>query len=213
MKDEILEVRSQKKRMIQKKVPDTDTFMRSLFDRVVSILEQARGHVVRAVNTQMVTAYWLIGREIVEEVQEGEERAVYGKQVVENLSARLTERYGKGFSVTNLWYFRQFYRAFADRVPILHPMGGESSDSPKLHLPGGESASVEKHRPADDELEFGFSPLLSWSHYRALMRVEDAAARAFYEREAAECGWSSAEQRGIASGNREGTQTDRGGTG
>jgi hypothetical protein len=50
-----------------------------LFDRVVSILEQARSNVVRAVNSNMVAAYWLIGREIVEELQEGEKRTGYGK--------------------------------------------------------------------------------------------------------------------------------------
>ena len=192
----------------------------ALFDRVVSILEEARGRVVRAVNTGMVTAYWLIGREIVEALQGGEERAEYGKQVIENLSARLNERYGKGFSITNIWYFRQFYLVYADRAPILHPSGGESSGGPKLHLPGGELTSSENPRPSGvesgasegipspsgTELETlqksyplgtkspqGFSPLLSWSHYRALMRVEDVAARDFYEREAAVCGWSKAQ--------------------
>ena len=63
----------------------------ALFGRIVSILEQAQGNVVRAVNTNMVLAYWLIGREIVQELQGGEERAEYGKKVVEDLSARLTE--------------------------------------------------------------------------------------------------------------------------
>ena len=65
-----------------------------IFERVVSILEQARGNVVRAVNSNMVMAYWLIGREIVQELQGGKERAEYGKQVIEDLSTRLTERYG-----------------------------------------------------------------------------------------------------------------------
>ncbi len=69
----------------------------ALFDRVVDILEQAPGNVVRVVNTNMVLAYWLIGRESVQEVQGGEERAEYGKQVVKTLSRQLTERYGRGF--------------------------------------------------------------------------------------------------------------------
>jgi hypothetical protein len=72
-----------------------------LFDRVAAILEQARGNVVRAVNTNMVLAYWLIGREIVEEVQRGKGRAGYGELVLSSLSTRLTERYGRGFSVPN----------------------------------------------------------------------------------------------------------------
>ena len=67
----------------------------ALFERIVAILEEARGNLVRAVNTQMVTAYWLIGREIVEEIQGGEERATYGKQVIESLSARLRNGMGK----------------------------------------------------------------------------------------------------------------------
>lgn len=54
----------------------------ALFGRVVSILEQAQSNVVRAVNSNMVLAYWLIGREIVQELQGGEERAAYGKGIV-----------------------------------------------------------------------------------------------------------------------------------
>ena len=82
----------------------------ALFDRVVSILEDARTHVSRTVNSAMVVAYWLIGREIVEEEQQGAERAEYGRELIEALSRDLTECYGKGFSTTNLRYFRQFYR-------------------------------------------------------------------------------------------------------
>lgn len=176
----------------------------ALFDRIVSILEQARGNVVRAVNTNMVVAYWLIGREIVEEIQRGEERAEYGERVIEDLSARLTERYGKGFSATNLKYFRLFYQAYPDRVrSIRHPAGDESAGDEIPRPAGGESSfttgiphptgmeltPIGKGHTTGDELPQGFSPQLSWSHYRALMRVEDWAARDFYEREAIAGGW------------------------
>lgn len=161
-----------------------------LFDRVVSILEQARGNVVRAVNSNMVLAYWLIGREIVQEVQGGEERAEYGRQAIAALSKRLTEEYGKGFSLTNLSYFRQFYQAFDGRMEIHHPTGGEFVDVEKLALPGRESVPPEKQHPPGDELKSGFNPQLTWSHYRALMRVKDEKARDFYELESVECGWS-----------------------
>jgi len=171
---------------LRKSAPSADN---PLFDRVVTILEEARGRVVRAVNTQMVTAYWLIGREIVEAVQGGEERAAYGKQVLESLSERLKERYGSGFSVANLKNFRQFYQAFADREsPIRYPPGSELTQA--------------------------FTPLLSWSHYRALMRVEDRAARDFYEREATECGWSKAQlERQIQSSYYQRILANRGETG
>jgi len=97
----------------------------ALFGRVVSILEQAQGNVVRAVNTNMVLAYWLIGREIVEALQGGEERAAYGKKVVEDLSARLTEHFGKGFSEQSLQNFRRFYLVYSARIAISSPSGRE----------------------------------------------------------------------------------------
>lgn len=67
-----------------------------------SVYDAARGQVVRAVNLATVSAYWHIGREVVEALQQGEERATYGKALIERLAQRLTERYGKGFSATNL---------------------------------------------------------------------------------------------------------------
>lgn len=65
-----------------------------LFKRVVAILEQARANVVCSVNSNMTAAYWLIGQEIVQELQRGENRAEYGKRVIGDLSDRLTKRYG-----------------------------------------------------------------------------------------------------------------------
>lgn len=144
-----------------------------LFDRVVSILEQARANVVRAVNTNMTVAYWLIGREIVQELQKGQERAEYGKRILEILSERLMKHYGEGYSVTSLKYFRTFYLTYAHRRPeILYPAGREL-------------VANQKGRPMGDQ----FHPNLSWSHYRALMRVENKNARDFYETESVGCGW------------------------
>ena len=162
----------------------------SLFTRVISILDQARGNVVRSVNSNMVLAYWLIGREIVQEIQGGETRAEYGKQVVENLSARLTKKYGKGFSAPTLWNFRQFYQVYANRMTILSPPGREFDDQSKLSPAGREWVLLENGSPSGSEFQQVFSPQLSWSHYRALMRVTDEEARAFYEQETVECGWS-----------------------
>ena len=141
-----------------------------LFARVASILEQARGNVVRSVNANMVLAYWLICREIVLEIQRGEDRAEYGKQIIENLYSRLTDKYGRGFSAPTLWNFRQFYQVHADRFGILSPSGREST-------------LTEDNLLLDDDTPWEFSRLLSWSHYRALMRVQDDRARLFYEQE------------------------------
>jgi predicted nuclease of restriction endonuclease-like (RecB) superfamily len=171
------------KRKIASKKPE------ALFGRIVSILDQARGNVVRAVNSNMVLAYWLIGREIVQELQGGAKRAKYGEKVVEDLSNRLTERYGKGFSAQVLWKFRLFYQAYSDRILILSPAGIELSATAILSPLGIELALPKKSRPVGTELPQGFSPHLSWSHYRALMRVEKIEARDFYEREAIAGGW------------------------
>lgn len=181
----------------------------SLLRRVISILEQARGNVVRSINTNMVLAYWLIGREIVQELQAGEDRAEYGKQVLEKLASELKKRYGKGFSATNLKNFRLFFQAYPDRLgfgPIRHLTGDElepakipyktsaelgrtaaTNTPPKLVK---KPSATPSPQISGNEPPRGFSPHLSWSHYRALMRVQNDDARDFYEREAIECGWS-----------------------
>ena len=166
----------------------------ALFGRIVSILEQAQGNVVRAVNTNMVLAYWLIGREIVQELQSGQERAAYGKKVVEELAAKLAQRYGQGFSATTLQYFRKFYLAYHDRFAAnARPLGVESGAiiaTPPIPRPlGVELVTAGIQQPAGTEFIQGFSPQLTWSHYRALMRVDVIEARHFYERESAAGGW------------------------
>ena len=62
----------------------------------------------------MVEAYWKMGKRIVEEEQQGQARADYGKQLLKSLSKALTEEFGKGFSVGSLYYYRQFYLTFPE---------------------------------------------------------------------------------------------------
>lgn len=144
-----------------------------LFDRVVAILEQARANVIRSVNSNMTLAYWLIGQEIVQELQRGEERAEYGKRIVKDLSTKLTQRYGKGFSTTNLWYLRQFYLVFIDRAPkIFHKPCGEFNPDEKLRKPCGVLDDMSLAVKNGDLIK-GFSSRLSWSHYRTLTKVPD----------------------------------------
>lgn len=84
----------------------------SFYDKIKDILESARNRSYRAVNFEMVQAYWEIGRTIVEEEQAGKDRAEYGKQLLANLSHRLTAEFGKGFDYRNLAFMRQFYQVF-----------------------------------------------------------------------------------------------------
>ena len=81
---------------------------------VIDLLENARKKVVMTVNQTMVLTYFEIGRMIVEEEQKGENRAEYGKKILEILSEKLTEKYKKGFSVTNLRQMRQFYVVYSE---------------------------------------------------------------------------------------------------
>ncbi|MBV1878924.1 MAG: DUF1016 family protein [Pseudomonadales bacterium] len=87
----------------------------SLFEQALQIVEQARNQVKQTVNSQMVQAYWQIGRLIVEHEQQGQARAEYGKAQLKNLSQQLSQRFGKGFDVTNLRTMRRFYKGFPIR--------------------------------------------------------------------------------------------------
>ncbi|MCK9419182.1 MAG: PDDEXK nuclease domain-containing protein [Nitrospirae bacterium] len=142
------------------------------YESVAAVLRTARTNIYRAVNFVMVEAYWNIGRMIVEEEQQGQKRAGYGKTLIPALSERLTIEFGAGFGVTNLAYFRQFYLSF----PIFHTLYGKSTD--------GAAGLAESAK--------GATPwhLLTWSHFKLLLRVEKFEARDYYAREAAEQNWS-----------------------
>lgn len=120
----------------------------------------------------MVYAYFEIGRMIIEEEQNGKNRAAYGKQILQDLSEYLTAQFGKGFSVGNLKNIRQFYRVYA------HDQIGETVFSQFENLPATET---------------GRRFYLSWSHYLKLMRINNADERLFYEIEAVKNDWSLSE--------------------
>ncbi len=177
----------------------TSTPEEKLYERVAAILDEARSRVARTVNTAMVHAYWLIGREIVEVEQQGKERAGYGDEVVSRLAARLSNRFGKGFTITGLKRMRQFYRAFPDGSAIPVDLGGPDKGAASRHLshlPEKGAAARHLSVPAGAL----FPPMLSWTHYRLLITVDRSEARSFYEIEAAREAWSVRElERQIAS--------------
>ena len=86
-----------------------------LLQSIRELVQEARQQIVRSVNSVMVHTYWHIGRLIVEDEQQGEARAEYGKQQLEQLSARLTDEFGKGFDVRNLRNMRAFFQTFPIR--------------------------------------------------------------------------------------------------
>ncbi|HWW38422.1 PDDEXK nuclease domain-containing protein [Pedobacter sp.] len=95
----------------------------NLYGNVKQVIESARETAYRAVNFAMVQSYWQIGKLIVEEEQNGKERAGYGDALLKHLAKKLGMDYGKGYTVSNLQYMRQFYITFQ----IYHALRGELS--------------------------------------------------------------------------------------
>ena len=89
-----------------------------LYIEIKTLVEQARNSIVRSVNWAMVVAHWEIGKRIVEEEQNGRERAVYGKFLIKNLSTKLTHEFGSGFDERELRKMRQFYTCFPIRDAV-----------------------------------------------------------------------------------------------
>ena len=83
-----------------------------MISEIKEILQSARSNVARQVNTELLTAYWNIGRIIVEHEQNSNSRAEYGRQALRELSKTLTQEFGKGFSVSNIQFMRRFYQTY-----------------------------------------------------------------------------------------------------
>lgn len=92
---------------------------------IKTIIEQGRQAAYSSVNLVMINTYWNIGRRIVEEEQNGDARAEYGKQLIDKIAVELTIEYGNNYEARRLRDYRQFYLLFRDlqiwhaRVPNL----------------------------------------------------------------------------------------------
>ena len=163
-----------------------------LLGDIVGLLEGARSAAARGVNTVMTTAYWLIGRRMVEREQGGERRADYGAGLIDRLSADLTTRLGRGFSSRNLRQMRQFYLTWSpDR--IRQTASAESSIPQIRQTVSAESTTAMRAAslPAIGDPVWARALPLPWSAYVRLMTVKNDHARAFYETEALRNGWTT----------------------
>lgn len=154
-----------------------------LFSRISELIEQARGRVASVVNLTMVHTYFEVGRMIIDNEQQGKERAEYGKSVLKELSIRLTAKFGKGFSEQNLRNMRQFYTVYSDRGISIR-----QTPSSELKNTNDQSDILISQNPVKT-LTF----TLSWSHYLVLMRIENPSERRFYEIEAINTNWSESQ--------------------
>lgn len=136
------------------------------FAQIVDLLQSARSKVMQTINKTMVLTYFEVGRMIVEEEQNGKERAAYGKQLLKGLSEVLTKEFGKGFSIRNIEQMRKFYLVYSKPQTV----SAESENS--------------NQQTMFDQFK------LSWSHYLKLMRINDKNERKFYEIECLKNNWS-----------------------
>ena len=90
----------------------------NLYKEIKFLVERSRNRVYKTVNTEMVNLYWNIGKMIVEK-QNGDSRAKYGDLLIDGISNKLTNRFGKGFSIQNLRRMRQLYLCFPIRSTML----------------------------------------------------------------------------------------------
>ena len=97
---------------------------KDIYEEIKILLNSARNSITSTINSTMAKTYFLIGKRIVEEEQKGEKRAEYGEELIKNLSLRLTEEFGKGFSETNLKQMKSFY--------LIYGKGQTLSDQFKL---------------------------------------------------------------------------------
>ena len=144
----------------------------NFYNKVIELFQNAKKKLSVAVNMTMASSYYDAGRMIIEEEQDGKERAAYGKYILKELSKRLTQKFGRGYSYDNLKLMRKFYLVYSkDSI-------GETV------FPQSENLPTTKE---------GRKFYLSWSHYLILMRISKIEERHFYEIEAYRNGWSKDE--------------------
>jgi predicted nuclease of restriction endonuclease-like (RecB) superfamily len=158
----------------------------TLLTEVRQLIQSARRGVSTVVDTFQVMTNFEIGRRIVEHEQKGAKRAAYGSELLKELSARLTEEFGRAFSRSNLQAMRNFFLEWQHKVPSI------------CQKPSGKSGTLQKGQSATDQ--FGISETasrklgnpftISWSHYVLLLTIKDPDERSFYEIEATNAGWS-----------------------
>ncbi len=145
--------------------------MNPLSQKIALLIENAKLQVAKSINMAMVLSYYNIGKLIIENIQEGEKRAKYGKKVLQLISLEITKKFGRGFSVQNLERMRNFYQIYSNSSNTLRNSKVYKNSSNALRI------SINKNEP------LVLLPL-SWSHYLFLIRIKSEKERQFYEIEA-----------------------------
>jgi len=144
---------------------------KGLFDKISSLIEQARRKVATTINQKMVILYWNIGKTIKEELMKSK-RAEYGEKIVQSLTALLVPKYGKGFSKRNLWYMIELYEAY----PILQSLLGEFKGLSWTH--------IINLLPIEDDLKRQFYAILCQKEQWSTRTLQGRISSMLYERTA-----------------------------
>jgi len=153
------------------------TDVNSLHTQISEYIDKARKTLQRAIDQEMLKAYWKIGQIIVVAEQKGTLRAKYGENLLKELSEKLVRTHGKGFSETNIKYMRQLYVEYSGLTLL-------AQDGNSICQTVSDKSEIPE-----------FAPNLGWSHYCILMRLKRSDARSFYEIEASKNNWSVRELR------------------
>jgi predicted nuclease of restriction endonuclease-like (RecB) superfamily len=179
---------------------------RLLFLSIKEVIQQAQKHVVQNVNSTMVLTYFEIGRMIVDYEQNGKIRADYAKETLKILSDKLTNQFGKGYSIDNLERIRKFYLIYNKRISASLMRKFENNSPTTQNIIGNQKSTslmrkskinIENKNINNAELKsaslmrkFKIPFSLSWTHYLLLIKIEDDDERNFYEIEAVQNNWS-----------------------
>lgn len=160
----------------------------ALVKQAFELINASRNKVLRNTNTLMVFTYFQLGRLIIENEQGGNERAIYGKEIINHLSAKLSEKFGKGFSADNLENMRNFYQEFKYKLPFaeISETPSRKSTTKKTQTRSAEFSISE----AVSRKSFPDLFPLSWSHYVLLCKIKNSNERSFYEIESIQSNWS-----------------------
>lgn len=165
----------------------------SLFPQIKKLIQASRSEVMRSINFLMVELYFNIGKLIIEHEQKGKQRAAYSAEVLKNLSALLTQEFGKGFSVDNLENMRRFYILYKKDITsrlLISENKSVSSKSETLSRKSATAKSTSLNSAKSETLSRKSNFKLSWSHYLLLMKIENVSERKFYEIESINESWS-----------------------
>lgn len=170
--------------MADNKIAINEQLNTELLNDACFIIDQAQATAYHQVNEILIKRNWLLGMRINRDVLKAQ-RAEYGEHIIKVLATVLTNRYGEGFTKTNLYNYVGFYKTWPE---IFHAVSGKSEESIEsyiFHALSGKSENIMNALRAKSPIR------LTWTHYRIILQESSKEARDWYEQEAAREMWGT----------------------